>query len=880
MAEIDFNNTGKQTAFNPDLPNRETPNFTGYSRGVTGDDSLAGLFKQAGSLYGVTVETKDKINQQRIRDDATDMVDTVRNEAIGIAEGTPEGSITNNVTVPEALDKELEQTKKLTESYKNGNLKDSTYWMRMEVISKKLRSKYPAYREQIDNTMSDLTGNVPANALRSALQREAAELERGKPESPEKRLQRIEDKNFALLPDQYWIDKQMGNQWSPEKTLRTISEYGRLKMQNDIRLWDAQARNQANTDYDNAREKDSNEVFDIAKSEIQGLMTLDIRDKSDSLGLSFDALSSNLASIEAKAGQGKPITGKELLQLRSQFATYRRQLLDRRDQILSRPNEQLGGQSYNERIQMTEARRKELMAPIMTHLDNLEAAITNGEYGWLKANSAVTAQTVAEGTANLLTDPNQGWAARTAVLRDVLGPAFPVLYSSPEGQKSFSNVQEGVVAFMKSGIISTSLNLGEILEDGKQRGASNTALGVTFDDIMRTYGSDALTNPEAFRRMTKQLFADNKNFLASFPTDQRAEIFRRMLNPYVAKKMAQTTPELVKDIKDWASTSWMSLFESQAVDVRSIAELSASSTSQIKVVYDPVSMTFSASPDTLPTVRPSGRPGSPMDVSGSRAIKGPIDNLNKAVQGLVQFYKGIGVNEPNEDVLKTLSATKGLMQNVFVSSPEEKGLVQKGFDAILGALKDALPSKSSTDTARNKEKTGSATNTPVERDKLMNSPVTPEIQQFTSTGGRPSQALRSPTNQQEANVLNDYNEATVALVEAGRPGSSTEDWMRAKEAWNNARQAYNDYFGRDPGRAIGIPDSGVETLERLNDIDYTPGERRSTNIEDRRGEDNPPASSSEIRQMDQIEEILRMGEEGPYSRPGLRQSSNVEDRRR
>jgi hypothetical protein len=886
MADINFN-TGKQTAFNPDIAEKENPDFTRYSRGVEVDDSLGGLFKNAGSILSTAVAAADKRNEIRNREEATDAVDNIRDKYIGFAEDVPVGAASS--TVPEGLQARLDRVRKLDAANKNGVLKDSSYWMQIEAESRRLRSKYPAYREQIDNVFSDLTGNVPANALRSALQREAAAASSGQL-TDEKRIQMLEDKHLKDLPAEYLKDKAEGNPWSFSRLQavlnRKLAGEANESAERARQLFNWQKEAHSETALNNIRK----EVAVTATRHFYRDFDMDLDDKSNILGLTKDNLDMKIRELSAKSASGATISAKEQAEAAGLLAQYKRYTINKFNELITAPREEYNGQSYKEFGRLSKSDEENILAPKLRELDVLQEAIVSGDYSFLKANKIYSESILNQDKKNLLTDEDGSkdtWLRRYQANKSILGPEamntiltrdFSSVTKLDDAQKSIADqVLSGIIVDNEPGRGGND-NHEKDLKDAKRVGAEPRTLSYITQKAVETFTMPSVTDPQALSTMADKLWGNNTNFLSQFPIDERSKVFQRMITPAVAKKMSVLPPEQINKIHNWAAQSWLALFESEAVDVRNIGQ-GVGTSSTYKIVYNPSSSTFSFREDEA-AVKARASQNNPSTLGGqllrdqlegeSNLVGRKVEDLNRAVNGLLQFYKGLGVENPQEEILKTLSATKGLMNSVFVE--KERGVFQMGIDAIIGAMEAALPSRKSVDAKANAELTGREPEQ--ERDKLLNAPL-----QFTRTGGAPSTPLRAPKTQPEANALNDYNEATVALVLAGR-SQNQEDWVRAKQAWDKARQTYADYFGIDPGRAIGVPDSDVQALDQIGSRSYTPGDRQSTNVEDRRSEDTSIGTSSGVRQMDPIEEILRMGESGPYTRPGLRESDNIEDRRK
>lgn len=68
-------------------------------------------------------------------------------------------------SLPEGVVNKQQSLLKLKNAYENGVLSESAYYSRLDAASREMRSRYPGYVDQIDQSMSRLTGVNPANAV-------------------------------------------------------------------------------------------------------------------------------------------------------------------------------------------------------------------------------------------------------------------------------------------------------------------------------------------------------------------------------------------------------------------------------------------------------------------------------------------------------------------------------------------------------------------------------------------------------------------------------------------------------------------------------------------------------------------------------------------
>lgn len=142
----------------------ETPvqdnQFLNYSKlgqlpNITGD-----LFKELGETVKAGVTGLDDFFKERIRGEATAAVDNERDRTQNWLQGgdAPE-NLKNSVNANKSL------LNNLSTAANQGQISQAYYQMRLDTIARDMRSRYPGYREHIDNVIADLTGGTPANKV-------------------------------------------------------------------------------------------------------------------------------------------------------------------------------------------------------------------------------------------------------------------------------------------------------------------------------------------------------------------------------------------------------------------------------------------------------------------------------------------------------------------------------------------------------------------------------------------------------------------------------------------------------------------------------------------------------------------------------------------
>jgi hypothetical protein len=165
---------------NPTYEKKHEETYLNYSKGADAPNALRTPIAQeadrsianVGDIIVGAIQAKDALYKDRIRKEITADVDNWRDPYIGAS--TSAGS--PNPNVPADLRRQIERMDAVTQSAAEGRLTDKHYWMQMENIARATRSRYPGYREYIDNVVADITGGTPANVLVNKIQQEAESL--------------------------------------------------------------------------------------------------------------------------------------------------------------------------------------------------------------------------------------------------------------------------------------------------------------------------------------------------------------------------------------------------------------------------------------------------------------------------------------------------------------------------------------------------------------------------------------------------------------------------------------------------------------------------------------------------------------------------------
>lgn len=190
--------------FNPQLPDTRDPNYLGYSKSISqpnfaGDTSAGIAIGGIGDLIGKGLQATDKVVQTGIGDQLNASIDSVREayrkdldaadtalkQRTQLASADPNAIYTTGTQadttvgletpplnilpkaespLPKDLSSLTASLSTLGDARANNKLSETAYYGRLDAMAKDFRSRFPGYRDWIDDRIQHITGVNPANA--------------------------------------------------------------------------------------------------------------------------------------------------------------------------------------------------------------------------------------------------------------------------------------------------------------------------------------------------------------------------------------------------------------------------------------------------------------------------------------------------------------------------------------------------------------------------------------------------------------------------------------------------------------------------------------------------------------------------------------------
>lgn len=568
---VDFNKT----------PNPSNdPSYMGYSQGTdrpTPNRVFGSLFEGIGATVANEVNQKDKDNLKAISDELYAGVDAIRGaqgvdtavQNDGILHNSPKGS-------PDAVTNATGQISRLTEAYQAGKISDTSYWAKVESLTKSVRAKYPGYREEIDKTVAGITGSIPANALRRSILEDLQKAE-AKAESSVSKWDTWERSNLewiALVAPDYFIKKNQGTPYSKDYILNAVA-------QKQASVKAIENGNKELSYAESVGKLTENQASSAATSAAETFVwnALDTGKQIKlSNGMSFtDAIDQAISS-------GKPLSPELHQEILGQLNNLEAQVNLGISKLFSQKDQQTG-KSYSEFMRGDVTKLGNIKQQAMVPITALKQALATGDLAVAKYYSNLTTSMINQKTADIL--------GRSPTIQTIAGLSniqgaqnvIPMLISA-SNPKFLDQAMKEVVDINTVRTVTGDQNVdAAIAAVNKQTNGNPGANKAVLDNVTNLL-NDPKTTGQAFTQLAKSTFTSNfLQQLQSNNPDTVINVYRKMISPTVQKKMEElkgSNPEVYKAYAQWAVQNAGNLFRKEFSDLQQGVE----SVPYLEVYYD------------------------------------------------------------------------------------------------------------------------------------------------------------------------------------------------------------------------------------------------------------------------------------------------------
>ena len=554
---VDFNKT----------PNPSNdPSYMGYSQGTdrpTPNRVFGSLFEGIGATVANEVNQKDKDNLKAISDELYAGVDAIRG-AQGVDTAVQNDGIIHqtNRETPEAVTSATGQINRLTEAFQAGKISDTSYWAKVESLTKGVRAKYPGYREEIDKTVAGITGSIPANALRRSVLEDLQKAE-AKAESSVNKWDTWERSNLewiALVAPDYFVKKNQGTPYSKDYILNAVAqkqasvkaiENGNKELSYAESVGKL-TENQASSAATNAAETFVWNALDTAKK-----ITL-------SNGMTFtDAIDQSIST-------GKPLSPELHQEILGQLNNLEAQVNMGVSKVFSQKDQQTG-KSYSEFMRGDVTKLGNIKQNAMAPIQALKQALATGDLATAKYYSNITTSMTNQKTADIL--------GRSPTIQTIAGLAniqgaqnvIPMLISA-SNPKFLDQAMKDVVDINTVRTVTGDQNVDSAIAAVNKQTNGNPGANKAVLDNVTNLLNDPKTTGQAFAQLAKSTFTSNfLQQLQSNNPDTVINVYKKMISPAVQRKMEElkgSNPEVYKAYSQWAVQNAGSLFRKEFSDLQ------------------------------------------------------------------------------------------------------------------------------------------------------------------------------------------------------------------------------------------------------------------------------------------------------------------------
>jgi muramidase (phage lysozyme) len=664
-------------SFTPNLGPSQDPSYLRYASDIDvdkrGNRTAATAIEGAANLIGLGTKAAYTGIVDSAKKDVQERVDAIRADfgvdaaaekaAEGIAPTDATGDASNFVFAesggrrtakgaPPGVAGLGERVSSLQEAYNQGKLSESYYLGRLEAMTREVRAKYPGFREEVDGIVQNITGVVPANALRKSLVADLDRAERAR-QSKVGSDETFVRQNLEHMHPNTLAKWQRGEVQFNELQLE-VAQNQRVNQMMDTERKELQLRK-------DRREAVQGDSIAVAEKDVQAEVTRNITGIVDGSG--------GIAKVREMIQNPQKLDQNQKDQLAQTFNVER-------ERLTMAMRQKLNHRVYDD---LTIAQKNKIVEDGLVHLKDLEIAITNKDTGTLYRTANYLEAQKNEDMRRLL-DKNEALRKSRAVgAMDRDGKIMDILLKhSPDfmGKVIDSGRQlNATELILGEGNVTTQLN--RAVEAGKDSGTRELAEGKAIRANIRDVATMITApgaDPNAIKNIAKGGFGPgNENFVNRFKRENQMEVWSTMASPAVSQVMAQfkdSDPAVWNQYTKWVGDNFNRQFRRAAQDISSVL---VSRNSPVSVTFNQETNQFDVTP--LPGQESRVRE---LQIRGYDPLN-IAQEFNAALRVMEPIIKTNGENPTGRllDVIKQL----GLDPN----APKDKPFFET-FGAALGTL--------------------------------------------------------------------------------------------------------------------------------------------------------------------------------------------------
>lgn len=650
-------------ALNPSFQN-QADEFTGLSRGIQGDTSLANLFENSGNLIQADTQAADQIIKQNINEEARNKVEPIRDAVTYALEtGQLQGgksNLGNAPDVPPGVEDGLNHVENLTRGKDSGRLGESHYFNLLDAEARRLRAQHPGYKDYVDQRIAELTGGNPANKMVQELYQE----------------QRA-GATAANKEYDYWEKKAVEQGQAPdiEQRKREGRPYTVGQLREKVATYQAQ---ESQIRVSRERMADELQKGRVIKERVGNQASKEVGYiVNDTLraGIGpYDSAQDALNKAAEKKAAGGSFTPEEFDQLRNAYGALE-QTVDAKIAKVFTQIDPATKLRYGDHLDNKEI--DQIVKTAKMPLEAMKNAIFDKDTGTIGSIASRLQANIENDTNRIYS--NSQHAANIMQYQKFYGSQWVALLAGSNDPKAFKDV-------MQKSIFEDSMHrtmdpnkkdnsFSQEYEQLKQAKADPD----TFNKAINTHISvlaSSKPDPKLFEKSAMVMFGPNNKDMfykdngdgttTARWTDPQGLYQRIAGNPTIAKNIiASGNSTLINNYKDWVGTNFATMMEQSAETAKQLATSSKFS----DLEFNPTTLQFQVSPSgKTPSMIPAASPFGLAD--GVRQIldrnsTAAVRNINSVLAGMTNLIKASGGN-PAEELPK-------MVQQLGIPPSDNKG---------------------------------------------------------------------------------------------------------------------------------------------------------------------------------------------------------------
>lgn len=592
--------------FNKPLQDALPPQYVNASQGkqYQGNQGMSMLTEGFTKAFEGLIKGLDESVQENIRQDTQGGFDAI-NKEFGINAATVnqhpipgpndiQNQTAANQPLPQTIENAQRQLQSLQQGFASGAINETHYWGRMNSLVRQLRGKYPGYRTQIDNIVSDVTGSRPANQLRNELFQEwktqGTKAEKTYETTVENGIKQGHFRGFQFVG---------GRPIDPETNQPMTLDAMRTRIatrEGDEKLLQ---QNQAQLNFDVEREKvDKKKVQSTMGTELSQKFNTILRDASTSIGSTYAKINKMVGDSQSGLLSNKPPSPEELQQLTVLFDQLQGQIRALGDSTYIKPWDETGDPKKNYKYWVPKEDFDKEFAAATLPLDTLRQAIFGKEgvnVGLLKATSTYLESQKNYNQRTLLTDVPALQYLKT--LTDIAGPQATGLYMTliPGGADALQSsiLQAHKLRYQARDRSDPQFeSLADDAKDAKKKGAEKQYFDGQVGSFLNEIKSKELS-PEMKGKTVQYIFGPKNNGIwAQMDPVTRHEYFKKITSPEVHAEMVKLRNAgdtvAYDQYRNWTLNASQAYLKSAVADLNNLTI----DRRQVMVQFDPTANQF------------------------------------------------------------------------------------------------------------------------------------------------------------------------------------------------------------------------------------------------------------------------------------------------